>query len=63
MLQCPDCKSYGVYAIKRHWWQRLLNLPHRYDCHDCGQMLLRNQLLESKPNSLTTQSMALRDVG
>lgn len=44
MLRCPYCSSYGIYPIKRRWWQRLLQLPHRYHCHDCGHDYERAQL-------------------
>ncbi|TDX26923.1 hypothetical protein DFO67_1145 [Modicisalibacter xianhensis] len=48
MLKCPDCESFGVYAVKRHWWQRLANLPHRYECHDCGRFSSKAELIEER---------------
>lgn len=55
MLQCPHCKGFGVYAIRRSWWQRLCQMSHRYDCHDCGRVLQRSELVETRPAPVNTQ--------
>ncbi len=44
MPKCPQCSSYGVYAIRRRWWQRWLRTPHRYHCQDCSDVFLRKEL-------------------
>ncbi|GED41839.1 hypothetical protein [Cobetia marina] len=33
---CTQCGGASVHRIKRHWWQRLIGLPPRYHCEDCG---------------------------
>ena len=47
MLRCPGCKSYGIYPIKRRWWQRLFKVPHRYRCQDCGHEYRHGELLST----------------
>lgn len=48
MLRCPDCKSYGIYPIKRRWWQRFLKVPHRYHCQDCGRDYRHGDVLNTR---------------
>lgn len=58
--RCPHCQSAGVYAIKRRFWQRLLALPHRFECIDCGRVWLAKQLtIDNAPPS----HAAARSVG
>ncbi len=46
-LQCPHCHGFGVYKLRRHWWQRLLKLERIYYCVDCEQTLPRSRLQET----------------
>lgn len=52
MLQCPYCTSYGIYPIKRRWWQRLLRLERRYRCQDCGLDYRLEQLTRVPPSEV-----------
>lgn len=55
MYQCPNCNNFGVYPIKRRWWQRLLNLSHRYYCYDCGQDCVRPLVVDAGHEDLAPQ--------
>lgn len=45
-LQCPHCYGFGVYKLRRLWWQRLLHLERYYYCVDCEQAMPRSRLQE-----------------
>ncbi|TDX26924.1 hypothetical protein DFO67_1146 [Modicisalibacter xianhensis] len=51
MYRCPNCNNFGVYPVKRRWWQRLLNLPHRYYCYDCGRECARSMVQRTRDES------------
>ena len=55
MYRCPRCASFGIYPIKRRWWQRLFNLSHRYYCYDCGQDCAHPHVVEAEHEKLTSQ--------
>jgi len=45
-LQCPYCHGYGVYKVKKRWWERLLRRQQWYQCVDCERHSERVDLNE-----------------
>ncbi len=45
-LQCPHCHGFGLYKVRRHWWERLLHVERRYYCVDCETSFLRSRIVE-----------------
>lgn len=50
MLQCPSCANYGVYPVRRRWWQRLLRTSNRYYCQDCEYSYGYQQFVKDQPD-------------
>ncbi len=55
MYRCPGCNNFGVYPVRRRWWQRLFRLSHHYYCYDCGKDCIRPELVDDGYERLPPQ--------